>query len=46
MPEGANKEKIRPNAPFGGVKESGFGVELGRDGLAEYTSIQTVKIMK
>jgi acyl-CoA reductase-like NAD-dependent aldehyde dehydrogenase len=37
---------IQPNAPFGGVKESGFGVEFGRDGLVEYTSIQTVKIMK
>ncbi|MGK2944387.1 MAG: aldehyde dehydrogenase family protein [Desulfuromonadales bacterium] len=37
---------IQPNTPFGGVKESGFGVEFGRDGLLEYTSIQTVKIMK
>lgn len=37
---------IQPNAPFGGVKESGFGVEFGRDGLAEYTSIQTVKIAR
>ena len=37
---------IQPNAPFGGVKESGFGVEFARDGLAEYTSIQTVKIQK
>ena len=37
---------IQPNAPFGGVKESGFGVEFARDGLTEYTSIQTVKIVK
>jgi len=37
---------IQPNAPFGGVKESGFGVEFTRDGLTEYTSIQTVKIVK
>lgn len=29
---------IQPNAPFGGVKSSGFGVE----GLAEYTDIQVV----
>ncbi len=37
---------IQPNAPFGGVKESGFGVEFGRYGLEEYTSIQTVKIAR
>lgn len=37
---------IQPDAPFGGVKQSGIGVEFGQHGLAEYTSIQTVKIMK
>ena len=37
---------IQPNAPFGGVKQSGFGVEFGADGLKEYTSIQMVKINK
>jgi acyl-CoA reductase-like NAD-dependent aldehyde dehydrogenase len=37
---------IQPNAPFGGVKESGFGVEFTREGLTEFTSIQTVKVMK
>ena len=37
---------IQPDAPFGGVKQSGFGVEFGRYGLEEFTSIQTVKIMK
>lgn len=37
---------IQPDAPFGGVKQSGIGVEFGRYGLEEYTSIQTVKIMK
>lgn len=37
---------IQPDAPFGGVKESGYGVEFGRYGLEEYTSIQTVKIVK
>lgn len=35
---------VQPDAPFGGVKESGFGVEFGRYGLEECTSIQTVKI--
>ena len=33
---------IQPNAPFGGVKQSGLGVEFGEEGLAEYTNIQVV----
>lgn len=33
---------IQPNAPFGGVKKSGFGVEFGEDGLKEYTDIQVI----
>jgi acyl-CoA reductase-like NAD-dependent aldehyde dehydrogenase len=33
---------IQPNAPFGGVKQSGFGVEFGAEGLKEFTTIQTV----
>lgn len=37
---------IQPNAPFGGVKQSGIGVEFGSYGLHEYTTIQTVKIPK
>jgi acyl-CoA reductase-like NAD-dependent aldehyde dehydrogenase len=37
---------IQPDAPFGGVKQSGIGVEFGRYGLEEYTAIQTLKIMK
>jgi acyl-CoA reductase-like NAD-dependent aldehyde dehydrogenase len=37
---------IQPDAPFGGVKESGIGVEFGRYGLEEYTSIQTLQITK
>lgn len=37
---------IQPDAPFGGVKQSGYGVEFGRYGLEEYTSIQTLKIVK
>lgn len=33
---------IQPNAPFGGVKMSGCGVEFGEEGLAEYTDIQVI----
>ncbi len=33
---------IQPNAPFGGVKSSGIGVEFGEEGLAEYTDIQVM----
>lgn len=41
-----NHAMIQPDAPFGGVKESGFGVEFGRYGMEEYTSIQTLQISK
>ena len=37
---------IQPNAPFGGIKQSGLGVEFGLYGLQEYTSIQTLRIPK
>ena len=33
---------IQPNAPFGGVKHSGFGVEFAEEGLEEYTDIQVI----
>ena len=33
---------IQPDAPFGGVKASGLGVEFAEEGLAEYTDIQVV----
>lgn len=33
---------IQPNAPFGGVKGSGFGVEFGEEGLFENTNVQVV----
>ena len=37
---------VQPDAPFGGIKQSGIGVEFGKQGLEEFTTIQTVKIMK
>ncbi len=33
---------IQPNAPFGGIKGSGIGVEFGKEGLEEYTDIQVI----
>jgi len=37
---------IQPDAPFGGIKQSGMGVEFGLYGLEEFTSIQTLKIAR
>jgi acyl-CoA reductase-like NAD-dependent aldehyde dehydrogenase len=41
-----NHAMVQPDAPFGGVKQSGIGVGFGRYGLEEYTSIQTLQISK
>jgi acyl-CoA reductase-like NAD-dependent aldehyde dehydrogenase len=35
-----------PDIPFGGVKSSGIGVELGRLGLEEYTSVQILNVKR
>ena len=37
-----NHGAIRPDAPFGGVKQSGIGVEFGALGLAECTTVQVI----
>jgi len=35
-----------PDIPFGGVKQSGMGVECGRWGVEEYTSIRVINVNK
>lgn len=37
---------LTPLAPFGGHRQSGYGVESGMEGLLEYTSTQTIVNMK
>lgn len=37
-----NHGMIQPNAPFGGVKQSGIGVEFGIEGLYQNTNIKTI----
>lgn len=37
---------LRPDTPFAGHKQSGFGVENGMEGLLEYMAPQTIMIAK
>lgn len=37
---------LSPDAPFGGHKESGIGVENSLDGIQEFTNVKTVMIKK
>ncbi|MGX9221953.1 aldehyde dehydrogenase family protein (plasmid) [Massilia varians] len=38
--------QVDPRVPFGGVKQSGIGVEFGVDGLREYTTAQAINIAR
>lgn len=37
---------LRPDTPFGGMKQSGFGVENGMEGLLEYMAPQAIYLAK
>ena len=37
---------IPPEGPFGGAKQSGFGCELGQEGLEQFTQTQIISIAK
>ncbi len=37
---------LAPNVPFGGAKQSGMGIELGEEGLAEFTQLQVINIAR
>jgi len=38
--------RLDPTIPFGGAKQSGTGVELGQEGLNEYTQLKIVSVVK
>lgn len=37
---------LAPNIPFGGAKQSGIGIELGEEGLAEFTQLKVINIAR
>ena len=37
---------LRQDVPYGGMKQSGFGMEFGQAGLREYTSTQVISVLK
>jgi acyl-CoA reductase-like NAD-dependent aldehyde dehydrogenase len=38
--------ELPPDIPFGGAKQSGFGTEMGQDGLEEFTQSRIINMAK
>jgi acyl-CoA reductase-like NAD-dependent aldehyde dehydrogenase len=38
--------ELSPDIPFGGAKQSGFGTEMGQDGLEEFTQSKIINMKK
>ena len=36
---------LDPNTPFGGVKQSGFGRDMGEEALEGWSAVKTVKFL-
>jgi acyl-CoA reductase-like NAD-dependent aldehyde dehydrogenase len=37
---------VGPDTPFGGAKQSGIGVEMGQEGLEEFTRTTIINMAK
>ncbi|HVJ42393.1 MAG TPA: aldehyde dehydrogenase family protein [Dongiaceae bacterium] len=37
---------IRPDTPFAGAKQSGLGIEMGQEGLEEFTQLKVINLAK
>jgi acyl-CoA reductase-like NAD-dependent aldehyde dehydrogenase len=37
---------LPPDIPFGGAKQSGFGAEMGQEGLEEFTQLRIINMAK
>jgi acyl-CoA reductase-like NAD-dependent aldehyde dehydrogenase len=38
--------ELPPDIPFGGAKQSGFGAEMGQEGLEEFTQSRIINMAK
>jgi len=39
-------QDLTPDTPYGGAKQSGIGVEMGREGLEEFTQATIINVAK